>query len=238
MAQTPRGLLTTHAVVVAGIAVGQTGSRETIEPSLASLREANVGVGRLTAVIYVAQVDTGNGPVQSAARVCAGLRVREHSVPALDVVEDGCGVPSSIAVGCSILAQRGGAVLVVTDGAALVLVGVEPVIPRAEQAGGGRQSAELNLDVDGPHAAVERVLATVDAALPIVAVVPGGLRLLPGRRFAGVSLEAGSSASIRGLLDAREAGFGEVALVTEGARGRAAAVVCHLGDHAHAGQRQ
>lgn len=196
MADDPRDRMN-RAVVVTGIAVHE---HDELQSARDAFDDAGRDVEELSCVIYVAQSHWGDRPSQSAAGVCAGLRVRGQSVTALDVVEDGCGVPSSIAVGSSVLAQRGGVVLVVADGAALVLAGTEA-------------------STGASRVAVERVLATVDSAAPIVAVLPEGRSLQP------------AATAIGGLLKARTDGFREVVLVTAAARGRAAAVVCHFGGH-------
>ncbi|ALG86156.1 hypothetical protein [Gordonia phthalatica] len=188
----------------------------------------NVGDAWESAAAVVGRLGLGGAP---------DLRV-------LDMVDDGCGVPSSIAVGASILAQWGGAVLLTVDGGALVLGTMPmPATPRPGPVrGGGRRTADVKLTDDGPRTAVEQVLSTVGDGVPIVAVVPGGIRLAPGRRFASVSLAATGATPIEGLLQARAEGLSEVVLVTANEQGRAAAVMCGLGGGTRAdsgrGQRQ
>lgn len=197
-------------------------------PELHALRDADLDPLELVAVISVAVT----GATESAAGVCARLGLGGvSSVQALDVVDDGCGVPSSIAVGASILRQRTGAVLLSVDGAALVIVGASGRSAPADEVTVviGRRTADISLRRAGPPTALEQVLASVDGDVPIVAAVPAGMRPPADRRVVGVVPSAIGAAPIEGLSRARTAGYAEVALVTADEHGRAASVVCDLG---------
>ncbi|MBM7365501.1 hypothetical protein [Gordonia hydrophobica] len=214
-------------VRLTGIAVDADGIDSRLRSAERALAQAGLDRRALAAVINVGAADAAD----TAAGICVRLGLGGvPGVQALDMVDDGCGVPSSIAVGASILAHRRGAVLLTVDGGALV-VGAMPLSASAPQepvTTAGRRTADVQLDHDSPGTAVEHVLSTVGDEMPIVAVVPGGLRLAPGRRFVSVCLASRSAAPIEGLLQARAEGCSEVVLVTANDRGRAAAVVCHL----------
>lgn len=197
-----------------------------------ALDDAHLTPRGLRAVIDVGD-DRG-----TAAAVSRGLGLGgTPDVRVLDMVDDGCGVPSSIAVGASILTQWGGAVLLTVDGGALVLGALPmPAAGRPDpELGAGRRTADVDRVDGGRRTAVEQVLSTVGDRVPIVAVVPGGIRLAPGRRFVSVSLAARSATPIEGLLEARAEGLSEVVLVTANEHGRAAAVMCALSGGARAG---
>ena len=212
-------------VRLAGIAVDDV-SRLTA--ARCALEDARLDPRDLAAVINIGDTAATS---ETAATVSGrlGLGGAPH-VRVLDMIDDGCGVPSSIAVGASIMAQWGGAVLLTVDGGALVLGGMpRPAARSGAVFGGGRRTAEVQLADEPPRTAVEQVLSTVGDGVPIVAVVSGGIRLAPGRRFASVSLATSSATPIDGLLRARADGYSEVVLVTANDRGRAAAVMCGLG---------
>lgn len=211
-------------VRVAGLAVADAPNDARLPIAQRALGEAQMDPRDLVAVI---SIDDGR---ESASGMCAQLGLGGAAqVRALDLGDDGCGVPSSIAIGGSLLAQWGGAVLLTVRGGAAVLRGM----PGTASPGGattavGRRTADVKLTRDGPRTAVEQVLATVSRSVPIVAVVPGGLRLSPERRFVSVSLAAGGAAPIEGLMQARAEGCSRVVLVTANDHGRAAAVICAL----------
>ncbi|WP_375003468.1 hypothetical protein ACE11G_01895 [Gordonia sp. PS3] len=214
-------------VRVSGLAVATGASHDRrLGPAHAALGDAGLEVRDVVAVIHV---KPPAGDTWSAERVRDELGLGgAPAVRALDVVDDGCGVPSSIAVGSSMLAQTHGAVLVVVAGAAAVLTGTpQPGHRRGDRNGSALRSSA---DSDGTHAAVERVLTAVGDDLPIVAVAPGGIRLAAGRRFVATSLSTHAAAPIEGLIDARAGGHSEVVLVTANGSGHAAAVVCRLRD--------
>ncbi|EGD54993.1 hypothetical protein [Gordonia neofelifaecis] len=209
-------------VRVSGMAVAALASADPcVGPAREALTDGRVGADELSAVIHVAAPTDRRW---SADGVRAGLGLGGSSgLRVLDVVDDGCGVPSSIAVGSSLLAYAGGAVLVSVPGAALVLTRMPGRRDERPSRLAAVESAEC-----GRESAVERVLAAVGDRLPIVASVPGGVRLSAGRRYACVNLAADGAASIAGLVEARSAGHPEVVLVTSGEGGQAAAVVCVL----------
>ncbi|NLG46065.1 hypothetical protein [Gordonia sp. (in: high G+C Gram-positive bacteria)] len=226
-ASPPRGSSGPVRVRIAGIAAAS--ATDGRGPELRALRDADIEPLGLTAVI---SVGAALGSAESAAGVCVrlGLGGVPH-VHALDVIDDGCGVPSSIAVGASILMQRSGAVLLSVGGAALVMVGVpgRVVAVDAVTVVTGRRTADVSLKRAGPLTAVDQVLASVGGDVPIVAAVSGGIRPPADRRVVGVVPTSGGSAPIEGLCRARAAGYTEVALVTADEHGHAAVVVCDLG---------
>ncbi|WP_026917578.1 hypothetical protein [Gordonia shandongensis] len=209
--------------VAAARVVGLVFGASSASPVGDALADAGLAPRDVCAVIRVgpcAADASDPARADSAGQIAAvaALGAPHRPLRTLDLVDDGCGVPSSIAMGLSLAAADAGAVVVAVGGAVLVLTAATVPAPSP------RRSTEIDLGGGRLQSAVDHLLRAAPCGAPVVAAVPDGVRLPAGVLRTGPD----AAAQIRALADLRAEGVDAVSVVAADRGGRGAAVVCAL----------